>query len=167
MTEDRRINMALRQNHKWIFLSFPSQYMRFLVLFSNRVEKESSIQRNDSISCTSGHANLFHKVAVGATSWLSLQWSTVIFQDWSAVFKCHAGMLGVTWFGPPSGIFKSGTNICYYTQNVILFLIFSLVSRHDGERPFQELPFDFPITFPLLYLLLHRPRIQCGGCANY
>lgn len=49
MTEGRRINMVLGQNHKWIFLSFPSQYKLFLILFSNRVEKESESQRNDNI----------------------------------------------------------------------------------------------------------------------
>lgn len=69
--------MVLGQNHKWIFLPFPSQYKLFLILFSNRVEKESDSQRNDHISYTSGHATLFNKkVAVGASSWLSSQWSS-------------------------------------------------------------------------------------------
>lgn len=59
--------MAFGQNHKWIFLSF--QYKLFLILFSNRDEKESNNQRNDYMSYTSDYANLFNKeVAVGASS---------------------------------------------------------------------------------------------------
>ena len=65
-------------------------------IFPNRVEKESLSQSNDHISYTRGHANLFDKeIAFGITNWLSLQWSTVIFQDPSVGFRCQTGVVYV------------------------------------------------------------------------
>ena len=62
-----------------MFLSFPSQGKLFLILFPNRVEKESLSQSNEHVSYTRGHANQFDtEIAFGTTNWLSLQWSTVI-----------------------------------------------------------------------------------------
>lgn len=141
-----------------MFLSFPSQGKLFLILFPNRVEKESLRQSNDHISYTRGQANLFDKeIALGTTNWLRLQCSTVIFQDPSVGFRCQTGVVYVIWWGLPPGVFKGGSNICSYPQDIV-FLIFCLVGGQGEERSFQDLPFDLPTTT----CLPHKPRIQCG-----
>ena len=91
-------------------------------IFPNRIEKESLSQSNDHISYTRVHANLFDKeIAFGITNWLSLQWSTVIFQDPSVGFRCQTGVVYVIWWGLPPGVFKGGSNICCYPPECSIF----------------------------------------------
>lgn len=105
-----------------MFLSFPSQGKLFLILFLNGVEKERLSQSNDHVSYTRGHANLFDKeIAFGTTNWLSLQWSTVIFQDPSVVFRRQTGVVYVIGWGLPPGVFKCGSNICSYPPGCSIF----------------------------------------------
>lgn len=105
-----------------MFLSFPSQGKLFLILFPNRVEKESLSQSNEHVSYTRGHANQFDtEIAFGTTNWLSLQWSTVIFQDPSVGFRCQTGVVYVIWWGLPPGVFKGGSNICSYPSGCSIF----------------------------------------------
>lgn len=103
-------------------LSFPSQGKLFLILFLNGVQKERLSQSNDHVSYTRGHANLFDKeIAFGTTNWLSLQWSTVIFQDPSVGFRLQTGVVYVIWWGLPPGVFKCGSNICSYPPGCSIF----------------------------------------------
>lgn len=91
-------------------------------------------------------------VAFGTTPWLSFQWYTVFFfffQDLSAVSMCQIGVLNMVWWGPWPGIFKGGTNICYYPQKAILFLIFYFVSEQGGRKLSRDFPFDLLMTISL------------------
>lgn len=126
MTESRRVNMAWGKPINEYSYSFQVNASCFWSSFPVGLKKRA-LARAMTTYHTSGAKLLclVKKLQLGLLAVYIYKSSIVIFQVWSAVFRCQIGILNVIWSGPSPGVLKGGTNICHYLQNA-LFLIFNL-----------------------------------------